>query len=124
MGWLLRVERITIVGLTLVFGFANADCMMNRKGEAFCGKGQCERDQNGTVFCSAFRNGSAVRTIHGKVLCAKGDCIKTLSGKVYCSTVPEGGAMKDIRGIPRCEGQCELALPEYCEARPAGTVPK
>ena len=122
MSWLVRLATIAVAGLTLAFGFANADCMKNRDGDFICGKGQCQRDRYGKVLCSAFRNGSAVRTIDGRILCGKGDCVKTISGEVFCSTVLEGAAAKDTYGVPRCEGQCEPASADYCEARPAGTI--
>jgi hypothetical protein len=113
---------IGAVALTITFGVATADCMQNRKGDLICGKGQCQRDRKGMVLCSAFHNGSAVRTIDGRILCGKGACVKTLKGQVFCSSVEEGFADKDMHGVPRCEGQCEPAVVDYCEAKPAGTA--
>jgi hypothetical protein len=43
---------------------------------------------------------------------ANADCMK--NGK--------GDAVKDINGVPRCEGQCERASVDYCEATPAGSA--
>jgi len=122
MSWLLRPTMIAVVGLILASGMANADCMRNGKGEIVCGKGECQRDRRGVVLCSAFRKGSAVRTSDGKIVCGKGRCVKTLGGVVFCSTVAEGDAVKDINGVPRCEGQCERASVDYCEATPAGSA--
>jgi hypothetical protein len=113
---------IGAAALTIAFGVATADCMQNRNGDLICGKGECQRDRKGMVVCSAFRNGSAIRTIDGRILCGKGACVKTFQGEVFCSTVEEGFADKDMHGVPRCEGQCEPAAVDYCEAKPAGRV--
>ena len=122
---LLPANRSLIVaaGLILASGIANADCMKNIYGEVICGKGQCQRNLHGKILCSAFRNGSAVLMIDGRILCGKGHCVRTFTGEVFCSTVREGAATKDLYGVPRCEGQCEPASVNSCEAKTAGTVP-
>ena len=122
MSGLIPLVIIAVTGLTLAAGAANADCMKNLNGEVICGKGECRRDLRGMVFCSAFRRGSAVRASDGMILCGKGDCVRTSSAEVYCSTVEEGTAVKDRYGHPRCEGRCEPASVDYCEAIPAGTA--
>ena len=122
MSWLVRAAMIVVVELILASGVVNADCMKNRKNDVICGKGECQRDRRGVVLCSAFRKGSAARTSDGRIVCGKGRCVKTLEGVVFCSTVPEGDAVKDIDGVPRCEGQCERASVDYCEAVPAGSA--
>lgn len=43
-------------------------------GEVVCGPGQCARDQNGVVQCSAVPGGSAIVDINGQVLCV-GGCV-------------------------------------------------
>ena len=100
---------------------ASADCMKDQNGEFFCGKGQCQRDRLGMVFCSAFLNGSAIRNHRGEVVCGRGHCVETSKREVVCSTEQEGGALLDRFGRPRCQGQCEPASADLCEARPAGT---
>ena len=122
MRWFTRLAVVVAAGLPLASGSAHADCMKNRAGDVICGKGECQRDQRGMVLCSAFREGAAVRTSDGRILCGKGECVKTRTGEVFCSTVEEGAAMKDRYGVVQCEGQCEPASVDYCEARAAGTT--
>ena len=115
---------IAAVGLMLVSGLANADCMKNLYGDVICGKGQCQRNLHGKILCSAFRRGGAVHMSDGRILCGKGHCVKNSAGEAFCSTVREGSAVMDLYGVPRCEGQCEHASVNNCEATPAGTVPE
>ena len=121
MRWLVGPTIIVAAGLVLASGVANADCMKNRQGEVICGKGRCQRDGRGAVLCSAFPRGSAVRTSDGRTVCGKGRCVTTSKGTVFCSTEREGGALIDINGVARCQGDCERALVDYCEARLAGS---
>ena len=102
-------------------GFASADCMKDRNGKFLCGKGQCQRDRSGAVFCSAYLNGSAVRTHRGEIVCGRGNCVETSKRAVICSTEQEGGVLLDRFGRPHCQGQCEPASADLCEARPAGS---
>jgi hypothetical protein len=115
---------IATAGLILVPLLANADCMKNSEDDVICGKGECQRDMYGVILCAAYRDGTAVLTSDGRILCGKGECVKTLAGEIFCSTEREGTAMKDIHGVVHCDGQCELASVDYCEARPAGTAPE
>ena len=105
-------------------GAARADCLKNIDSEWICGKGECQRDLYGQVLCSAFFKGSAVRTLHGNILCGRGRCVTTSSGEVFCSTAQEGTAVIDLHGVPRCQGGCEPASADYCEAQPAGSAPE
>lgn len=124
MNQLVRPTIVTAAGLLLASSIANADCMMNRDGDVMCGRGECQRDRFGAVLCSAFRNGSALRMSNGRIICGKGQCAKTVAGEVFCSIVVEGSVLKDMHGVIHCEGQCERASVDYCEATPAGTAPK
>lgn len=124
MQWCASFAMIVAAALTVASGLANADCMKNLTGELVCGKGECQRDLYGNVLCSAFFKGSAVRTSDGRILCGKGECVTTSRGEGFCSTVQEGAAVTDIHGVPRCEGRCEPASADCCEAVPAGTVPE
>lgn len=119
-----KTSSIVSATIWLVFaaGTAGADCMKDQNGEFFCGKGQCQRDQSGMVLCSAFLNGGAVRNYRGQIVCGRGHCIETSKREVICSTEQEGGVLLDRFGRPRCQGQCEEASAELCEARPAATL--
>jgi hypothetical protein len=121
MGRLTRSLTIPCIAMLLAAGPGHADCMKDASGEVICGKGECQRDRYGRVYCAAFRDGSAVRTSRGQILCGKGECVTTSRGEVFCSTVWQGAAQLDRYGAPRCEGRCEPASADYCEARPAGT---
>ena len=121
MGWLVRPRIIAAAGLVLTSGMAGADCMKNTDGQVICGKGQCARDGRGVILCSAFAKGSAVFTSDGRIVCGKGRCVKTSRGTVICSTEPEGAVLIDRYGVARCQGECERASADYCEARLAGS---
>ena len=121
MNFLIRLTAIALAWLIIAYGVVNADCMTNNKGDSICGKGRCTHDLYGAVYCSSFYKGSISRTSNGDIVCGRGLCVKTMYGDVYCSTEPEGAAGKDRYGVPRCQGQCELATVDYCEAIPAGS---
>ena len=118
------VSIVTLVMAALIFVpcLANADCMRNSDGDVICGKGECRQDMYGVILCSAYRDGSAVKMSDGRILCGKGKCVKTMAGEVFCSSEPGGAALLDMHGVVHCDGQCEPASVNYCEARPADTV--
>jgi len=120
MNFLIRLTAIALAWLIIAYGVVNADCMTNSKGDSICGKGRCLSDRYGAVYCSSFHKGSISSTSYGNIVCGRGLCVKTSNGDVFCSTEPEGAAGKDIYGEPRCQGQCELATADNCEAIPAG----
>ncbi len=108
------------LGLSLVFGVVNAECLTNNKGETFCGAGECNISAYGEISCSAFYKGTAVKTKYGDIVCGIGKCVVTRLGEVACSTEIEGVATLDRYGNPRCQGSCETASTDYCESTPIG----
>ncbi len=116
------MRRCSLLCLLLLVPLtALPDCMRNGDGDVICGKGQCQRDLHGVVMCSAHKYGSAVRTLDGDILCGKGGCVATLTGEYFCSDQMEGSALIDVDGVISCEGECEPASADMCEAVPAGT---
>jgi hypothetical protein len=102
--------------LILAFIFSNyayADCFKNQSGNVVCGKGHCESDQLGKVYC-ADAGGDAVRNSKGKVVCGKGNCETDGLQKVWCSKEVGGGAAVNSNGKVVCLGGCEEASTDYC----------
>jgi hypothetical protein len=107
-----------IIGLILALAVAaqvNADCLTDQYGNVVCGKGQCERDQHGKVFCAGL-GGGAVKDRYGDVKCGVGYCAQDNSGQVWCSTEPGGGAAIDAYGKVKCQGGCEAGTSGRCES--------
>jgi hypothetical protein len=100
-------------------GVPRADCLKNRDGAVICGKGRCERDTRGAVFCAPHRDGNVVRMSDGTIVCAKGQCEKTAAGDVLCSATEGGGAYKDVDGTIQCVGGCVPASQQACETERA-----
>ncbi len=73
-----------VIGLLLAGSPAEADCIKNQYGKVVCGKGQCETDTYGKVFC-AEAGGGAVKDKYGKVQCGVGYCAKDYLEQVWCS---------------------------------------
>lgn len=94
---------------------AFANCLKGADGQVICGKGQCEKDSYGKVFC-ADAGGGAMKDMYGKVVCGIGYCAKDYLNKVWCSTTPDGGAAADSRGEVKCLDGCEPASAEICRA--------
>ncbi|MEW6331759.1 MAG: hypothetical protein AB1560_09895 [Pseudomonadota bacterium] len=92
---------------------ANADCIRNQYGKVVCGKGNCETDIHGKVFC-ADAGGGAVKDKYGKVQCGVGYCAKDYLEQVWCSKEPGGSAAVDSYGKVKCLGGCEIASSKRC----------
>jgi hypothetical protein len=98
----------------LLSGVALADCFTNSRGETLCGKGKCDIDEYGKVWC-AEAGGDAVRDQHGKIVCGKGKCaMHTFDRTIWCSKEPGGGAAVDSYGNVKCLGGCDPGSKEMC----------
>ena len=93
---------------------ANADCMNDQKGNVVCGKGQCEVDQYGKIYCADV-GGGAMRDQYSNVKCGVGYCAKDDSGHVWCSKAPGGGAAVDTNGKVKCFGGCNEGSTSLCK---------
>ena len=93
---------------------ANADCINNPYGKRLCGKGPCEMDQYGKVFC-AQPGGGAINDNDDNVRCGVGNCLKDDLGRVRCSKVQGGDASMDENGRVTCQGGCENGKMSLCE---------
>lgn len=97
---------------------AIADCMKDRFGDVYCGRGKCVKDGQGKVFCSRYQFGDAVIDRYGKALCGKGRCLTGSDFNNYvCSVVEGGGAEVNNHGEVKCYDGCEKASPEMCESK-------
>ncbi|NTS77465.1 hypothetical protein HR060_11390 [Catenovulum sp. SM1970] len=108
-----------ILGIALLFfSFVSfADCMQDIDGQVRCGKGMCERDEYGHVFCAKTLEGGAMRNQDGQVVCGVGQCVQTLDGDVLCSAEKNGGAAADLEGEVKCSGGCIKATNAQCDNR-------
>jgi len=100
--------------VSLLLSPARADCIRDQSGKVVCGKGQCELDRFGKVFCADL-GGGAVRDKYGKVLCGVGNCAKDYLENVWCSKEQGGGAAVDSYGKVKCLGGCEAGSTERCQ---------
>ena len=107
--------------LWLLSPVSSAACAKDRRGEIYCGGGDCISDRSGVIWCSRFKDGGAQITRDGQVLCGKGQCARDTRGRIFCSSMNGGAALKDSRGHVRCFGQCEQAQKEWCENTLAGS---
>lgn len=108
------MKNLMILISVFVFSFsAHADCVKNQNGEVVCGKGQCETDLYGKVFCAG-NGGGAVQDIYGHVVCGTGYCAKDDHGKPWCSKEAGGGAATDLYGKVKCRGGCDAASANFC----------
>ena len=108
--------RLFILALSLFcayFSSAHADCLTDPKGKVICGKGHCERDQYGNVFCADV-GGGAMRDTKGHVMCGTGYCARDDRGEIWCSTEQGGDAKTDSKGKVVCLGGCEPGTVERC----------
>jgi hypothetical protein len=102
-----------IVALTVV-NQVNADCIRNLYGKVLCGRGKCEIDQFGRVFC-AQKDGGIMKDIYGNILCGVGHCAKNYMGQVWCSVEQDGSVATDSYGKVKCLGGCETGKLEICD---------
>lgn len=94
-----------------------ADCINNQEGQLVCGKGQCEADEYGKIFC-AEAGGGAMRDESGKVQCGVGYCARDELGHVFCSKKPGESAAVDSYGKVKCVDGCDAGSEKLCrEAR-------
>jgi hypothetical protein len=103
-----------VTGLLFAGSPAEADCIKNQYGKVVCGKGKCETDTYGKVFC-AEAGGGAVKDKYGKVRCGIGYCAKDYLEQVWCSREPGGSAAVDSYGKVKCLGGCEVATSKLCQ---------
>lgn len=118
--YLRRAFGPAAIGLLWATG-AYADCLKDRRGEVYCGGGECIRDQSGIVWCSRFYQGGAEVDHQGNGRCGKGRCVKDVRGRIFCSSKIGGNALRDSRGHVRCYGRCEPAEAKWCENTLAGS---
>src|SRR5690348_11846500 len=112
----MRASAAAFAAAALLACFAaHADCFKNIRGETVCGKGKCEADYQGRVFCAP-AGGDAMRDRYGVVHCGVGSCVADAVGKLWCSKEVGGGAAADMNGNPKCLGGCEEASQQKCEA--------
>ena len=110
-----KYSIVTILFSVLVLSFsAHADCVKNQYGDVVCGKGQCDTDQYGKVFCADL-GGGAIRDRHATVRCGVGYCEKDSFGKVWCSRELGGAAAVDSYGKVKCVGGCEKGSAKRCQ---------
>ena len=94
-----------------------ADCMTDRFGEVYCGRGKCVKDKEGKVFCSKYQFGDAIINKYGKAVCGKGRCLTGSDFNNYvCSIAEGGGAEMNNLGVVKCYRGCEKASSEMCES--------
>lgn len=93
---------------------AKADCLRNQYGNVVCGKGQCEADQFGKIYCADI-GGGAIRDQFAKVQCGVGYCAKDITGQVWCSKEQGGAAALDSNGKVKCLGGCEAGTASLCK---------
>ncbi len=105
---------ISFIGAIIAAQTATADCMKNQFGNSVCGKGECETDAYGKVYC-ADAGGGAIKDQYGKVQCGVGACATDDLGQVWCSKEPGGGAAVDSYGKVKCLGGCEAASSALCK---------
>jgi len=97
---------------------AMAECKTDNFGVVYCGRGNCEQDRVGNVFCSKYLFGDALLTEKGNVVCGKGRCLLSVKfNDIYCSSVESGGANRDRFGEVKCYGGCEKASALMCESQ-------
>ena len=93
-----------------------AECLTDRFGDVYCGRGNCALDKLGNVSCSRYLFGDAVLDKNGSTVCGKGKCVlSTRFDSFYCSAIEAGGAAIDRLGAVKCYGGCELANASMCE---------
>lgn len=109
----MSLRTVLTILVCLFSNYTYADCFPNQAGKVVCGKGHCEIDQYGKVYC-AETGGGAVRNSKGKVVCGKGECAFDGLQKVWCSTEVGGGAATGSNGKVVCLNGCEEASVEYC----------
>lgn len=102
-----------LISVSILSFSAYADCVKDQKGDVVCGKGQCEADSHGKVFCAG-NGGGAVLDLYGHVVCGTGYCAKDDHGKVWCSKEAGGGAAADLYGKVKCQGGCDTASVNFC----------
>ena len=91
------------------------DCVRDSDGKVVCGRGTCQLDGYGNVYC-AMEGGGAMREQYGKVVCGIGYCAADSTGRVKCSTRPGGVALIDINGNVQCAGGCRDGSAQFCES--------
>ena len=79
-----------------------------------CGKGQCETDQYGKIFCAG-AGGGAIKDKYANVQCGVGYCAKDYLEQVWCSKEPGGAAAVDSYGKVKCLGGCEAGAAKVCQ---------
>jgi len=79
-----------------------------------CGKGQCETDRFGKVFC-AENGGGAIKDKHGDVQCGVGYCAKDYLDEVWCSKEKGEAAAVDLHEKVKCLGGCEPGSSKLCK---------
>ncbi len=104
-----------LIAALLISAAASADCMIDIRGQVFCGAGRCAIDKDGTVWCSRHYEGGVGKTINGRVLCGVGRCAKDSRGRWFCSSEIGGGVAVDSNGRVRCYGTCVPATADDCE---------
>jgi len=110
-----------LVMVLLMATITSADCMIDLRGEVYCGAGRCIVDSNGKIWCSRHYEGGAQITLRGQVLCGKGQCVKDINGQVFCSSELGGAVVIDSHGRVRCYGHCEPGTADNCENTRAGS---
>ena len=105
-----------LVAALLISAAAAADCMIDIRGQVFCGAGRCAIANDGKVWCSRHFEGGVGKTINGRVLCGVGRCAKDSRGRWFCSSEIGGGVAVDSKGRVRCYGECVPASAEDCES--------
>jgi len=112
------MNRIFLLLFLLVASqqIALAECEIDNFGVVYCGRGNCERDRVGNIFCSKYLFGDALLTENGNVVCGKGRCLLSAKfNEIYCSSLESGGANRDRFGEVKCYGGCEKASALMCE---------
>ncbi len=104
---------ILLASLAVPIG-ANANCINDLYGNVVCGKGQCEADRFGKIYC-ADAGGGAMKDQFANVQCGVGYCAKDKFGHVWCSKEPGGGAATDSTGKVKCLGGCDEGSPSQCK---------
>jgi len=107
------VFRILLLSGMFLTAVAAADCLKDQHGNVVCGKGQCDTDIYGKVFCAS-AGGGAMREEGGKVQCGVGYCAKDDLGKIWCSKEAGGSAAVDSYGKVKCLGGCDEGSANLC----------
>lgn len=113
LNWYFRI--VVAVASLMVTHLAQADCVMNIRGEVLCPPpdSACTQDIRGEWWCSPTGGGIALDRYRTPV-CGAGACTTDLRGDVRCSTQARGSVALNRYREAECTGGCMAAQAALC----------